>query len=315
MTRGIPLIPGLLIAAAFAFIAGCSEKDGCACPDDEILTEIHVDVTSGDDGGTGAVTSPVKTIGRGLELARPGMTVYVAAGEYNVDSGEQFPLSLADSISLVGEDWMGTVIQGALEAGDTASAVVVISGTDCVFARFSVYGDTISNEIEIAASALRARVDSVRMPAASNVAISVGGAMDVTIEDCYAKNPKKCFCGTGIELASGDTGTIVRGCTLRTYENAMYFASTSDALVENCDLESNSCGFYLCCSDDPANSPNPDLGGGARGSLGGNTMADCIYCLTNHTPNTIYACFNTWNNDPPIEGEDFSNPGGGEVVW
>ena len=75
------------------------------------------------------------------------MTVHVANGEYCIESGERFPLSITDSISLVGEDWTETRIQGGLDAGDSADAVIVITGTDCVFRRFSVCGDTISNEI------------------------------------------------------------------------------------------------------------------------------------------------------------------------
>ena len=315
MKHGITLILMLGTTVALMLTTSCSERDGCACPDDEKLAEIYVDWAAGDDAGTGSATSPVKTITRGLELASSGMTIHVANGTYGVDGGERFPLTITDSISLEGEDWEETVIHGALDPGEAAGAAVVISGSDCVFRRLSVHGDTITNEVEITDSALRVRVDSVRMPVADSRAVRVGGARDVTIENCFATHSMRCLCGIGIELASGDTGTIIRSCTLRSYESAVYFASTSDALVESCDLRDNGCGFYLCCSDDPANSPNPDLGGGARGSLGGNTMAGCSTCLMNLTANTIFARFNTWNNDPPVEGEDFSNPGGGEVVW
>jgi hypothetical protein len=73
---------------------------------------------------------------------------------------------------------------------------------------------------------------------------------------------------------------------------------------------------YLCHNDDPQGSPNPDLGGGARGSAGRNDLRGLWGCLLkNLTTNTIYARNNTWSAYPPVEGTDFCNPNGGQVIW
>jgi hypothetical protein len=62
--------------------------------------------------------------------------------------------------------------------------------------------------------------------------------------------------------------------------------------------------------------PNPDLGGGARDCAGGNTIrGNTDYGIDNQSTNTIFAKFNTWENDPPVDGVDFRNVDTGTVVW
>jgi hypothetical protein len=128
----------------------------------------------------------------------------------------------------------------------------------------------------------------------------------------------KCPCGFGIEFLSGDIGTVVRNCDVLGFEHGMRFYASSDALIEGCWIGSCYTGVYICCVDDPGNSPNPDFGGGARSGDGRNRFEsevhDCI-AVRNLTANTIYAKFNIWNNYPPIEGIDYTNEGGGEIIW
>jgi hypothetical protein len=73
--------------------------------------------------------------------------------------------------------------------------------------------------------------------------------------------------------------------------------------------------LQLCCYQDDEHNANPDLGGGARGSAGGNTIRNNIECgIYNQTYSVIYAKFNTWTNDPPVAGVDYCNTSTGGVI-
>ena len=64
-----------------------------------------------------------------------------------------------------------------------------------------------------------------------------------------------------------------------------------------------------------ADETNPDFGGGALGSLGGNSFASNLSTgLRNSTLHTIFARFNTWTNDPPVDGTDYVNSRGGNII-
>ena len=260
------------------------------------------------------MSRPLKTITCGLEQARPGMTVTVADGLYNAENGESFPLVVDDGISLVGEDWETTRIWGSGPVTGSEEVAVLIAGCDCRFSRFEVRGDSSTREMRVADAANRARISDIRMPYAHELGMSVAGPSDATIDNCLLTHPLKCICGTGIEFEGGDQGTIVRNCKLYKYENALYFRGPSDAYFESCDLTGNYYGFYLCAAEDPNENPDPDLGGGARGSLGRNILLS-RYGIANETANAIHARYNTWSQYPPVEGEDFLNLGGGEVIW
>ena len=95
----------------------------------------------------------------------------------------------------------------------------------------------------------------------------------------------------------------------------MRFSGNSDALLEGCTIEDNGTGIYLCCYQSATHNPVPDLGGGARGSTGGNTIRNNDTCgLESYSGADIFARYNTWANDPPLEGEDFCVGGTGDII-
>lgn len=284
------------------------------------FTQVCVSVSTGSDyTGTGGSTKPVRSITRGLQIAGPGMTVRVENGEYDRESGEEFPIVITDGISLIGEDWAQTLIGHGLcrDEGDTTS--VVIAGKDCAFRRFAVgYSCTTTGIcINVSSVSVNARIDSIQIPGSSwAVGLCVDGASNTIIENCIFHSGLKCPCGTGMKLMSGDVGTIVRNCEFGDYEYGVYFGSSSDAMIEECSLRFCGHAFYICCQDDSDQGANPDLGGGARDSKGGNTLRYYFECgVTNLTSGTIYAKDNGWDHYPPVEGQDFCNSGGGEVIW
>jgi hypothetical protein len=117
------------------------------------------------------------------------------------------------------------------------------------------------------------------------------------------------------EVMNENYGGVIRNCTMSGFSQAINMSGLTDILIESCSMTDNGTGFLLCCHDNPVNNPNPDLGGGARSSIGGNTIAGYTsYGLHNQTSNAIYAKFNTWENDPPQDGADYISTGGGSVV-
>ena len=282
---------------------------------------VYVDVNAGDDGsGTGAATKPVKTISRGVEIARPGATLSVAPGGYTGATGEVFPIVLTDGIVLVGDD------REAVCISDSLATLIQIVGTDCSVRRLSMT-KMLGPAIHVMGTSERALIDSVSMPyIGQGVGVLIDGAMEAMVRDCLIICGMKCYCGYGIKMVGGDRGTAIQRCELMGFECAAYVDSSSNAMIEDCILGINSHPVYLCHNDDPEGSPSPDLGGGARGSGGRNDFwgsghspqlaAGHTYCLlTNLTTNTIYARNNTWSAYPPVEGTDFCNPNGGQVIW
>jgi hypothetical protein len=73
----------------------------------------------------------------------------------------------------------------------------------------------------------------------------------------------------GIEIIFRNPGAVIRNCVVKGYQQGLRFNYPTDAMVEGCILEGNQYGSLLCCKDNPESNPNPDFGGGARGSTGG----------------------------------------------
>jgi hypothetical protein len=244
------------------------------------------------------------------------MTVRVANGLYDSDSGEEFPLIVGQGVSLVGEDWEETKIWGSVPELVEPKTAVLLEGSDCLLSSFEVRGDSSTTEMKIAGTADRAHISWVRLPAIDRVGLLIGSAEGVEIDNCHGVNPYKCYCGTGFRFEGGDIGTVVRHCTLTSLDRAIEFADPSDALVERCDLSGNAYGFYLddTTLEHPPSPPRPDLGGGGRGSIGLNILL-CDCGLANATSDTVFARSNTWKHYPPVEGEDFCNLAGGATIW
>jgi len=283
-------------------------------------TRVYVDVETGDDvTGSGSACNPVKTITRGVEIARPGATVSLAPGRYRENTGEIFPIVLTDGITLVGD------ARDEVGVSDTIATLVQVAGADCSVRRLSM-APGLGRGIHVVGTSERARIDSISMYDVEGVGVLIDGARDTALHDCLIIGNTKCWCGWGIKMVGGDVGTVIRNCELMGFEWAAYVDSSSNVLIEDCILRINEYPVYLCHNDDPEGSPTPDLGGGARGGGGrndflgsghsGRLAAGHTYCLlTNLTTNTIYARNNTWSAYPPVEGTDFCNPNGGQVIW
>jgi len=277
---------------------------------------IHVNAVTGDDDtGIGGRNKPYKTITKGLSIAPAGMVVMAAPGVYDVNNGERFPISIPDSVVLEGEDWESCIIR--VDAEELALRYpLTITCSDCAIRKFTFEENELVEEdywnyAVYLMSCRRALADSLRcLERARHFVLRVSYDDHSIVQNCYFDVTDGRRDGWGIEISFNEegNGTVLRGSTVSGYGVALDFVYPQNTLVESCDLSGNNYGVYLCCYEDPLSQPNPDFGGGARGSLGGNDFSNNRVCgLMNTTANAIYARYNTWGNTPPIDGRDYCN--------
>jgi hypothetical protein len=285
------------------------------------FTKIHVNASTGDDGtGTGSIAKPLKSITAGLQIAEAEMTVLAAAGLYDAANGEVFPFELLDGVSLVGENWENTTIRGHSEVV-TYFLSIEISGDGCSLRNFTLEeGPVVEEGWNLALYINRtedAVVESIRVSERAGYGVfRISYTMNTRIENCRLEIDDGQRNSNGIEFNTNAGNTIIRNCTFRGFYLGIALNNFANPLIEGCAIEGNRIGVNLCCASHVDHNPNPDLGGGTRGSVGGNFIRDNTdYGILNGSTNTIYAKFNTWGNDPPVEDEDFRNTDTGSVVW
>jgi len=296
--------------------------DSCAVT--VTFNTVYVNSSAGnDDTGVGGKNKPFKSITKGLSVSEPEMKVLAAPGIYDYSAGEVFPITVPDSVVLEGEDWESCVIRMDAETVERVNAVL-INCRDCGFRKFTLEepdaGEPVWNIAVYFSGATSARADSIRCLERANYAVlRVSWDDGSIVENCHFVVSDGNYFDRGMEIVFNHdgNGTILRGNRISGFISGIFFNSFQNTLVENCNLSGNSIGANLCCNEDEYHQPNPDFGGGARGSTGGNDFSNTGNGIYNATANVIYAMYNIWENSPPVEGQDFYNSdslNGGAVI-
>jgi parallel beta-helix repeat protein len=287
------------------------------CSIDLEFTRIIVKSDVGNDNtATGSVNLPAKTITRGLALADTGMTVLVFPGLYDVHNGEEFQLEIPGDVALVGMDWESCIIRG--HGTQNYNATILMDHPGSQFRKFTLeMGEPEDEQWDLA---IRVRdddqmVDSIRIFERGDFSVlRTGGADNSVIQNCYFVVNDGETRHRAYEIAGASDNLIIRNCTAIGFNEGIFVNGMQEPLIEGCTLTGNNHGVGLWY-EPPLSDPNPDLGGGARGSAGGNNLSGNTSCgINNRTTNAIYAKSNTWDNDPPVEGEDYCNSGTGSVI-
>ena len=280
--------------------------------------KLFVDADDGNDSNNGCINLPFKTITHAMDQADSGTTVVVQPGVYDLDNGEVFPISVGgEDISLVGMDWETCILRGHGELG--YNSTVGVGGQGCNLRKFTVEPGPPAEptcDVAVFVSGHGCLIDSLRAADRGRYSfLRLSRTENATIQNNYFVVTDGEREDRGYEIVFGNSGTTIRNCTVSGYFSGFFFNGEEDARVEGCVLEGNNYGVELCCYQDNDHNPNPDLGGGARGSAGGNVFGDNAGCdLLNTTYNVIYAKYNTWDNDPPVAGEDYCNTSTGGVI-
>jgi hypothetical protein len=272
----------------------------------------YVDNEDGVDAqGGGAWSQPLRTIGFALGAVSSGDTVLILPGTYDPDHGESGGYSVPDGVALMGTERDSCFVY----AGGAPYASVTL-GDDATVARLTVgnwSGD--SNGILARGGGLIADVaitETFSFAAIRADGSDRGRANDVVIENCQLINSVSPGTKRALELVNG-SHCVVRGCTMTGWQYGAYINGTSDPLIEGCEITGNAYGVATASAGGVQ--ALPDLGGGARGSAGGNIIQNnTIVGLLNGTPASVYAIGNAWNTDPPTEYVDYLNTGGGSVI-
>lgn len=286
------------------------------------LTTIYVNAVTGDDAaGSGSIDNPLKSITRALSIAQDGTTILVAPGIYDAANGELFPLELPEGVALIGEDWERCVIQSSF-SGEHSYYGVEMPSARCSLRKFTIEQDPASDHsmniaVYVRFQAEGAHVDSIRaVERADYTILRINNPHDSLVENCYFVVDDGLTESHGVEISRDDDRTIMRNCTITGFYMGVVIQRHSSALLEGNTIEGNDKGLQVGYQGETEFDPTPDLGGGHLGGSGGKIIRNNSECgLYNDSTVSIYAIGNTWDNDPPVDGEDYCNQFGGRVIW
>jgi hypothetical protein len=304
-----------------AIITAVSRSDTTFTASDTLtiaFTVRYVDGENGTDTSSGGTwTNPLRTLTYALDAVADGDTVYVLPGSYDPDHGETGSFFIPGGVALIGASRESCSIWGS---GSDVS--VVRLGDGATLENVTVGNWNADGMAVHSTGGGRIRLVTLRHPFEYCGIRADGGRSrdgnDVIIEGCELVNVDgEEHEGTALELFYG-THCTVRECTVAGWQFGLHINRDSDPLVEGCSITDNQYGVVAAGTGAPGT--GPDLGGGARGSAGGNAIRDNLDVgVQNITIGDIWALNNEWTNDPPTEGPpipaDFVNVAGGTVIW
>jgi hypothetical protein len=332
---------------------GCgSDSDICQIVDLTDPHSIYVDAQGGDDGNPGTEAEPLKTISHALSVAEPGDIVKVAPGLYDAALGEVFPITMPDSVTLIGDvDSMGvsstpTIIKGvgAIDKGDFAT---LIAGHASAISGFNIVEpDTeqthyciLSRDADITAAhnALESGYGCIRLYGEGDPVIEYNSLTSVyygVYTSCTGTaliRDNDFFDGSYISNVVGSpiikdnnftgehfTAICIQHGTPLIEGNSLTARYLMGAVTTQFDSTPILRGNTFAVSDGPcmaiqANS-DPDLG--TDSDPGNNTFTGTSgIAISQESPAIVDAIGNTWYSWPPACGSEIMITGTGAVVF
>lgn len=308
--------PSAVPAGGHVVVTAVSRSDSTFTASDTlevVFTIKYVDASGGSDTASGGpLAAPFKTISYAMDRAAAGDTVLVMPGRYDEALGEDENIYVASDVTLRGVDRDSVVISTTAWGG--------IVGMNDGSTIESVTIENVESNHALYVTAPTAWIRDVRTVGLfGHSAIRIiGPDTEVVVENCEIVNDVTPLEGRGFEIIT-DTHSTIRGTTVSGWGYGIFINTTADPLVEGCTITGNHIGIISYGgTGDPIT--QPDLGGGDRGSVGGNTIRENVECgIKNQCATDVWAQNNTWHNDPPVEGPpypcDFENNAGGSVIW
>ncbi|MFN2571182.1 MAG: DUF1565 domain-containing protein [Gemmatimonadales bacterium] len=272
------------MACLLIVASGCSDPTGVSP-----RPVYYVNAATGNDSNTGTSGAPFKTITQALSVADSGDTVQVRPGRYDAALGEQFPLTLAAWVTLVGDE--------ANKGGGGTPTVIVGGGNTTSNLPF---GGAIDAEAHTTIAGFSI-TDSASIQYAAGIVVHNDG---VTIRNNRLINSVD-WGIVASDSASGGvfTDNVIMGNQL----GILFTGGDGSSRLEGNVITANQYGVYYEVGT------FGDLGGGSTGSAGGNTLS-CNSSVDLYTENatTINGTNNRWDHVPPTTGVggDINGSGG-----
>jgi PKD repeat protein len=291
---------------------------------DPLPEDLYVNANNGSDTtGDGTQGSPYKTITKALDMvdaSNTDHTIHVAAGIYNTELGEKFPLELngmVNGIALVGEGASrdDVKIAGGIEVrwGATLSSVSIYSHITLMGESllFNCVIDSYSYSLAISFSSSTLQACVIKR---GKTLIFSGGGVIVDNEfyeplDCggAVRIERNTFYSTGVTWHA-NVGAIRENVFVSGYIDVR----GGSVVIENNLIESDS--FTNCIA--VTGIAVADLGGGLLGSVGGNVFIGSPgrnILQDNRDPysGSLHAKGNTWTDPQPsgtVSGPVDSSP-------
>ena len=294
-----------------------TSRDAAGNESSAVLTTIEYDPniyvdkenTSGIEDGT--QTYPFNTITEGIDAVALGKSVIVAAGTYNeqliINKGITLQGVEEGSKLITGTEFTGNLI--TVTADDVTISGFIIDGKS--YTDIGIYSDS-SSSIEISENLIQNHQDS---------GIFYHGTSDDYPSGIYVYNNEICHnslngikvtgAGPGIMesniirnnncgiKASNDTSLEVKKNNIyNNCDSGIFCRHNSSLLIWGNEITSNGCGIRV--GEQYSDTTNPDIGGGARGGIGGNNIfgnSINLYGVINMTNRNVFAKYNWWGDD------------------
>jgi hypothetical protein len=257
------------------------------------VTTVHVSATLGSNTGTGSCAQPFRTVTQGVNGTSTGTVVRVLPGTYDAALGEVFPIMLPAGVQLIGDE--ANKGQGPVRTKVIGGAALALSG-DC-----GTYGSTIY----AGANAVIAGFELT-----NNVGTFAQMTLLIRNSGVTVRNNAIVQGGlTGIFVCNQSNNQVITGNLIRdnTSIGIGFIHGGNGAKVEQNVIVNNQYGVEY-------DSPGGDLGGGASGSAGGNTIScNTVNDLWTNSLLTINAANNFWDH-VPFSGNDLFNGGAATII-
>lgn len=316
----------LLIFYLLFFLNGCSSPFS----PDRSPEVVYVDInnTTGKEDGSSAY--PFRSISKAVTYAGEGATIIVRPGHYY-----EADITMKRGQKLQGSGAENTIIERAghdliiLRSGCEVSGFYIKSQWSGTILGPAIYGENVENIQIFNNKFYYADSGAIRLEKAS------GRIFNNVLED-----PRKALGGIGVDYSENIeifknhfknfyTAIIMAGASPKIYQNvitncrvgidigwAVGDVPSSPSIYENTIENNDEYGIRI--------RPYPteaDLGGGKRGSPGGNVIRNNgKYDLLNESPSEIYAQNNTWTHSTEEEIDKFDicdddEGKGGKVIF
>lgn len=248
----------------------------------------------------GSEASPCKTITQGLSLARAGQTLLVSGGTYTFNrgtDGESAPLRMKPGVNLQGAGFEETVLH--FNGSDAPEGAGIVGADQTTLSGFTIQDDDslrIQIDIDGGSPTISDNQFIDLCDGCSSTGIRVrGNARPILSGNRFGRN------GSGLAAAVRveDASPILSKNRFVGNGTAIQLLSNAAPKIEGNTITGNRIGLS---ADDRA---NPDLGGGASGSAGGNLLScNTDADLSAPAAREMAARGNLWDHVPPRRGAE-----------